>query len=197
MLKIQSNLPKLPEKSVEVADTTALYKHLKEVESRPNIITLDVFREFEPLFQINNNLSGDDIAMLTSKFVRLIDFYKETHVIQSSVNPRVLVTLPSIFTPIRSLEINAQNASLVASNAANFHSSVPKYSHDAFANMFTAIRKEQYKNIPRIKEYEEQYVICVQEFFKKYNKKPVSKAPTTEDILGATVSSSETEWNDE
>ena len=185
MLKLPAvKTTKNPPQIIKDPNMALLHTALQKTEAQPNIITLDVFREFEPLFRRNNQLSKAQVKDLTQKYTKLVDFYKETQIIVSSTNPKVVLTLPSIFTPVRSLEPNERNGSLVATNSKLSHSNVPKYSSDAFANMFTALRNEQSKNVTVIAEYKERFVTLVQDFFEKYSKNAATKEPA---LPGITV----------
>lgn len=171
MLKIPQNVSKNPiEKLPEDPELKMLYEELIKIEEKPSIVTLEVFKEFEPLFRKNSKLTNDEVSDLTKRYVKLVDFYKETKIIISKANPTVVLTLPSIFTPIRSLEPTDKNAALVAANQKLSHSNVPKYSLDAFKNMFDAIRDEQLNNVPVIKEYRQKYISTIRDFFEKYSK---------------------------
>jgi hypothetical protein len=193
-----NRIPSVVEKN---PDMEALHTALKAKEAQPNVMTLEVFRSFEQLFKrrTKEEAKRDEelIKRLTEQFVKIVDFYKETHVIASATDLRVLLVMPAIFTPVRSLAITERNASLVATNQAMFHNNVPKYSGDAFKQMVDALCDEQRNNAPVLREYRTQFITAAEALREKYSGARAAEAGVAP-VVDQPVSLNEgTEWDDE
>ena len=193
----------LGKQEIPDATTKALYDALVLKDSKPNVLTLDQFRQFEPLFRKNSELSEktpeneNTVMLLTEKFKDLVDFYKETQIVVSTLNPTVVLTLPAIFTPVKSFDHNDRNSSLVATNQAMSHNSVPRYQADAFNAMFTAFRNEQLKNKNTVVQYTQNYAKRVDEFFEKYSTKEtnIKNSNTTVQTELPSLNNDDTTWD--
>lgn len=172
-----------------------LHRVLSEKDQRPNVITLEYFRQFEPLFRKNNTLSENEIGILTDRYTRVIDLYKSTQIIVSASDPRVILTLPPLFTPVRSLSMTKENQVLVARNAAMSTHNVPKYGSDAFNALMHAILAEQSNNAETVQSYRTEYRMLVQQFFSIYHPNSPSPVPVSisEDATVQTVMN-DIEW---
>jgi hypothetical protein len=114
-------------------------------------------------------------------------------IIESADNPKPVLTLPPVFTPVRSLEINDKNAMLVATNS-KLAGAMPLYSSTAFGQMADALIKEQGKNTAVIETYKEVYHKAVEEFLVAYgDKKP--DTVVAESIPETPSSLDTTEWD--
>jgi hypothetical protein len=153
---------------VEDQNITKLFTALQAIDRRPNMITLAQFRQFEPLFRKNNTLTETEIHDLTKLYAKTIDFYKETQIIESSVKPTVVLTLPPLFTPVRTLSTTDTNEAIVAANQKMSGHHVPKYSSEAFNTMMNALKREQLANKSVIDAYHRNYVTIVDAFFAAY-----------------------------
>lgn len=177
----------------EIREITKLFHALQEIDNRPNILTLQEFSKFEPLFKKNQGLSSLKILELSKQFTSVLDLYKPTVIIQDNVNRVVLFELPPVFIPLRSLPLTKETEEIVAANQALFHSNVPKYSNDAFGRMVSAIMNEQDNNKDIVTEYKQQFVESVKQFYEKFpNAIPLVEKTTKTEI---TNTSSDTEWD--
>jgi len=180
---------------VEDPQITKLYQALQQIDNRPNIITLSHFRQFEPLFRKNHGLTDQQIVELSERYGKTIDFYKETQIIHSGQKPTVVLTLPPLFTPVRTLSSTNENEVIVAVNQKMFGHPVPKYSSDAFNNMMNALKREQIPNKPVIDAYHQRYITLVDEFFATYQAAGAIPAVTADDQPDTSAVPQGTEWD--
>jgi len=178
---------------IEQPDTTALFNALEKLHNQPTIVTLQQFKQFEPLFRKEHKLSPDDLKELTKLYLQTFDFYKSTVIIESADNPKPVLTLPPVFTPVRSLEINDQNALLVDINS-KLSGGMPLYSSTAFGHMADALIREQLKNKEVIENYREVYQKTVDTFLSIYGDK-ISEGSVAEVAPDAPSSINTAEWD--
>jgi len=178
---------------IEQPDTTALFNALEKLHNQPTTVTLQQFKQFEPLFRKEHKLSPDDLKELTKLYLQTFDFYKSTVIIESADNPKPVLTLPPVFTPVRSLEINDQNALLVDINS-KLSGGMPLYSSTAFGHMADALIREQLKNKEVIENYREVYQKTVDTFLSIYGDK-ISEGSVAEVAPDAPSSINTAEWD--
>lgn len=194
MLTPQTRQPSMKPQQMALEDPVMkkLYMTLTDMESRPNVMTLALFRKFEPLFKKNSNISDEKIKELTKEFQSYVDFYKETQIVKSAADQTVIITLPSIFTPVRALSATERNASLVSANRAASSTNIPRYQAEAFANMFNALLSEQNNNTDTVNEYKERFVTVVNELLSKYSTGTTEPLKEKEEDIPVDTS---TAWN--
>lgn len=185
--------PPTKETKVEnVKAFTDLYHELQKIESQPNTFTLAQFREFEPLFRKEHKLDGSQIDELMKKYRRIVDFYKSTVIIKSASDPTVVVTLPPLLTPFRSLAPTKENDVLVVANTKMSGHQIPLYSSTAFGRMITALFAEQSNNKDVVEAQRKVYVEAMRGFAKAYG--TGEKSPTGETTPEKGPDTSSTEW---
>jgi len=161
---------KLNSIKTEQPETTALFTALQNIYSQPTTITRQQFRQFEPLFRKNHNLTNEQIEDLSKLYRKTFDFYKSIVIIESADNPKIVVTLPPVFTPVRTMATTEANATLVDVNA-KLSGAMPLYSTTAFGRMADALIMEQANNKQVITEYRHEYITTVQKFLDVYSGK--------------------------
>jgi hypothetical protein len=157
-----------PVVQTEQPEVTKLHDALQQLHARPNTITLAQFQRFAPLFRVDSKLTAVQIEDLTALYRRTFDFYKTTVIIESAANPKVIETLPPLFTPVKTLSPNQHNATLVDINAKLGTSGVPLHSVNAFGRMADAIIAEQAANRETVLAYQAVYVATVNKFLKAH-----------------------------
>lgn len=188
--------PVAPTPVVESPEFTKLHLALFKIDNRPNILTLATFRRFEPLFRTTHGLTDNQINDLTVEYQAIIDLYKETQIIESPQHPVVVLTLPPLFIPVRTLSNTEHNETVVSVNQKMGTHSIPKYAAEALSAMVRALHSEQTANKPVVEAYQRMYATRVAEFFAKYSKPTPTKAvsPTvSEPAVGAIPD--EAEWS--
>ena len=162
-------LSQIPVKKEVVPAVTALHDSLKQIEDRPNVLTLSQFRQFEPLFRKEHGLNERQIDALTEMYRKLVDFYKPTVIIRSATDRAIILTLPPLFTPVRSLSPTEKNITLVAINRNLSGNSIPLYSSTAFGRMARALIEEQAGNKEVVDAYRGMYADSMKAFSEVYN----------------------------
>ena len=179
---------------IEVPEINNLFNILKNIESKPNIFTLAEFKEFEPIFRKYDEISDEDLKELTKKFKRAVDFYKEIVIVKSKSDRTIVVTLPPIFVPVRSLSSTETNRILVDINSKLGMSGIPKYSSEAFGRMATSLLIEQNFNKNVVMEYREKYKEIMNNFLTIYNKTPQTEQHEQEVISDESSVLKQTSW---
>lgn len=185
---------------IEDPNMTALHNYLVAAANKPNVLTVAQFKKFEPLFRAGvfvKNVDDVRVQRLTEEYSKHVDFYKETTIVVSAHDPTVVLTLPAVFTPVKSFDANDKNSILVATNQAMAHNSVPKYQEDAFYAMFMAFQGEQLKNKKVISQYSEQFAVRAKEFFDKYSDAKAAEAAPVANVTEELppVNNSNTTWD--
>ncbi len=150
---------------------------LTNIERQPNILTVDEFRPFEPLFrkdalafrrgdgEVDTNL----VAELSERYLKTVrNLYQITVIIKSRINPVVLVKLPPLLTPFRMIPNNEATDQLVSANQKLFHHHVPKYGAEAFRNMVAVMMVEQRNNLGVAAAYQRAFQLCDADFQQRY-----------------------------
>jgi hypothetical protein len=184
--------PKAP-MSEETPDVSRLYRALKQIESTPNIITRAGFRRFEPLFRREPGLSDAQLAELGKEFRGSFDFYKATNIVVSETDPTVVLTLPAIFTPMRSLSGTPEHDMLVAANSKRTHGA-PVHAATAFGRMADALFAEQVNNRTTVEEYKAAYVAAMKQIVAAYHNQPnipLAQQEAESDHAGDMINSAE------
>ncbi len=141
-----SPLPKLP--TIDERNIKLLAAALAEQNSKPNILTLDEFRKYAPLYTTKvNSLKFDNIdsnyAKLAMELQARLNLYKPLHIIKSHQDPEVVLRLPQLLTPLKSLSPTAENDKVVSLNYAHRQSDIPKVWSTAQNMMTSALLNEQ------------------------------------------------------
>ena len=161
-----------PKKLIDVPEFTALYNALKELDAKPNIISLARFQQFEPIFQRRHGLSTDQINELTERYCKTIDLYKPIVITESdAADSPVIETLPAAFVPFRALAATQQNAALVDINEKMGHSNIPLHSSTAFGRLGDALLAEQKNNQGVVDTYRAETVTIMEKFFSNHGLK--------------------------
>lgn len=167
------------------ASITALFAELKRIEDRPNVFTMSQFERLAPLFRTNSNLTSSHIEDLTVLYQRYVDFYKPTEIIRSAADHTVILTLPPVFTPVKSLSSDDHNDKIIDINSNMSGSDIPKYRSVAFNQVANALLSEQRSNINVIQEYRRKYADIMQKFNALYGntaKTAVSESETSQPV---------------
>jgi hypothetical protein len=183
---MKSSIPPIQMITIEEPDTTKLFNALQKIHSRPNTVTRQQFHQFEPLFKKEHNLDPTQLENLTKLYCKTFDFYKQTVIIESADNPKVVITLPAVFAPVRTLSPTERNATLVDINN-KLAGSLPKHSTNAFGQMADALITEQVHNKSVITEYRKDYVATIQEFLNAYSDKSKPATITVDETATSTV----------
>ena len=152
----------------EIPEISKLHKALMEIDSKPNVLTVEQFRQFAPLFQKHTTLNEEQLEDLGKRYIRAIDFYKKTDIIKGFGDNTVVLSLPAIFTPIRSLPPTPQAGRLVDMNTKMAGHDVPRYATAALAGMVQALVDEQARNRAVVTDYRREYLALQQVFFEKH-----------------------------
>lgn len=167
-LRPPTNTLPVQKKREEISTVTALYKSLKQIEASPTVLTLSQFKQFEPLFRKGSDLSELQIDALTELYRKLIDLYKPTVIVRSAADHTIVLTLPPLFTPVRSLSPTERNEQLVSINRNLSGNSVPLYSSSAFGRMARALIEEQSANKDVVENYRDMYNEAITAFTNAY-----------------------------
>lgn len=98
-----------------------LAAYFKEQENKPNILTLEEFRRYAPLYseevqkealKVDKAGATNHLIALANEFRQRIDIYSETSIIKSVAEPEEVLRLPAIFTQARSMENSRHTANL-------------------------------------------------------------------------------------
>lgn len=170
----------------EIPAISALYEYFKKEEARPNTFTLLQFRTFEPLFRTEPGISPERIEQLTKLYKRNVDPYKKTVIIKSSTDKTVILELPPLFTPIKSLSPTLENEILVSINSkfAATGGGAPVHSSNAFGRMIKALENEQKNNKAVQDAYRDTFESTMKIFNDAYHPQPkqsasIQEKPTT------------------
>ena len=165
----------------------SLSKVLKEQDERPNVLSLEKFRRYAPIFQKqdpNKPLTArerQDLIDLSNEYYKLINPYNITHIVKSEKDPTIVLRLPQIFTRVRPLTQNEKNDVLVSRNQklTMAAGAPPRLQAEAFHGMATALLNEQQNNADVVKTAQSDYKEVMDEFLVAYGKMP-SQDPAAE-----------------
>ncbi len=143
--------PSLPLVDYEQKDLTELADILNKMEEGPNILTRAEFKPFEFLYQNHPAPKNEEekaardrkVDALTKAFVRIIDMYRPIHIVVSKTDSTVVLRLPQLFVPIKSMAPTDHNAQLVLANHQAQKLMYPSIKSKAQNRMTAAFRKQQ------------------------------------------------------
>ncbi len=143
--------PPPPLVNYEEKDLTELASILSARAEGPNILTKAEFKPFEFLYQNHSEPKNEEeaasrdrkIGILTKEFMRAVDIYRPIHIVVSKTDQTVILRLPQLFVPIKSIEPTEQNVQLVIANHQAQKSEFPKIKSKAQNRMTAAFRKQQ------------------------------------------------------
>jgi len=190
--------PKPPARPpVEVLEVSKLHAALCGNEATPNVLTLDQFRHFAPLFRKDTRLTAQQLKSLGDQYCQTIDLYKKTVIVKNLSDKTPILTLPPILTPVRSLPPSPETGQLVDTNTKMAGHDVPRYSSMAFAALIKALLEEQTNNSPVIAEYRRAYIDIQKSFSQAYAtaKTTVAATPSPVPETSAPEILSQTTWS--
>lgn len=125
-----------------------LHELLTKMAGTPNILTLSEFMYFSPLYTpdtVESRLPKNDKTLrdLSDELMARIDYYKPTHVIRSKEDPTVILRLPQLLTPFRTMSSTEKNTQAINRNYAHRGSGFPRIWSTAQNQMTAALFAEQ------------------------------------------------------
>lgn len=144
-------LKKIKPNDFEMQDALKLSALLQANLAKPNVLTREEFRKFEVLYRkppvitdVNEKIRHEDmIQKLTDEYRVKIDYFRETHIIHSRADPRIIAVLPPIFIPIRSIQPGEAGDKAVLGNYRDRNHQMPKVKSEAQGRMTNALLEEQ------------------------------------------------------
>lgn len=181
----------------DVTNAKALLKILQEKDKKPNMMTLDDFRRYIPLFKYSNNSKEGErrkLVELADEYLKKINPYKVTVIIRSLVDNTPVITLPRIFAPVRQLSPTELNAFLVSRNQKMSQSmAVPRHRAEAFMTMAQALIDEQKLNADLIRLIKDESVTIMDQLREQYGYTSSENESSIEDKI-ADLDNSEWEF---
>jgi hypothetical protein len=134
--------------TIEQRGINDLLTLLKQADAAPNILTLAEFQRFAPLYtepKTKQDLPANNPALraLAEEFQGKINMYKPTHIVRSPYDPTVVLRLPQILIPLKTLSPTEANAAAVTTNYNYRNSDLPKVWSTAQNVMTSAVFREQ------------------------------------------------------